>query len=98
MTNEKMPSWPDTKTFLGLKDATQFGDQWAYQRARADAAMERLKLAVEALLEIESQSRFDEDGIYYKMACIQDAVERASVAIVAIGPLPPSTEPEKAGG
>ena len=97
MTNEKMPEWPE-KPRLSEFSHINLARREDYERARADAAMERLKLAVEALLEIESQSRFDEDGIYYKMACIQDAVERASVAIVAIGPLPPSTEPEKAGG
>ncbi len=51
----KLPPWPDIKTFgnetpYGLALTSVQG--WDYERARADAAMARLRVAVEALKKV----------------------------------------------
>jgi hypothetical protein len=49
MSTVDLPPWPDTATFIGLPNETQYGDQWLYERARAEAAIARLRKAVEVL-------------------------------------------------
>jgi hypothetical protein len=80
--SEQIPDWPEKPA-----DSAFWVAKHAYERARADAAIARLKLAVEALNGIKDQERFDEDGIYYRMACVADLIEFADNAISKIGPI-----------
>ncbi len=49
MSTKDMPAWPDAHLFVGMPGETIGDIACRYERARADAAMERLRVAVEAL-------------------------------------------------
>jgi hypothetical protein len=88
-----MPQWPEKAA------VSAFGSQFTleeviavagYEHRRAEAAMARLRVAVEALTAIADQKRWDEDGIMWKLPCKADLSEHAMGAIAAIGTLPPA--------
>ena len=75
--NETMPAWPErqTHTYGGKFSATH------WQADAYDAAMARLRVAVEALQATKRDSQLEYD-------CVASYERIASEALTAIGPLP----------
>jgi hypothetical protein len=78
-----MKPWPNHEDFA----YNVIGDM-TYERARADAAIDRLRLAVEALNSIKDKERYDTDGIWHPMCGGTDMSEHAAEALEAIGEVP----------
>ena len=77
-TDTKLPEWPERR-WVGI-DETDHGEPWdtiRYERARADAAMARLRVAVEALDLMEGSDELSNE----QRRWIREA-------LAAIGPLP----------
>ncbi len=71
-----LPEWPDTATFIGLPNETQYGDQWLYESARAEAAIARLRVTVEALK--KRSSHYECEDCWYSCATITCNEDRRS--------------------
>ncbi len=78
MGDKTMPAWPDPNDYCEGTDSLYEESQQClrYERARADAAMARLRVAVEAL------------ELYAH--CVANTHVTADKALQAIGPLPPA--------
>jgi hypothetical protein len=94
MDMDEMPKWPTEKPeHLGLANSSYWE---SYERARADAAMARLRVAVAALTKINAIYPKCWDLTNGNLAILdkkhidtfEDAHEAVSSAINAIGPLP----------
>ncbi len=83
-----LPEWPDTATFIGLPNETKYGDQWLYERARAEAAIARLRIAVEHINHAPRCAMMQPIG---RMAC--DCGYHEALALIGEIPAPPSQEP-----
>lgn len=81
MSEKTLPEWPDEADFISIEppDGHEAGRE-DYERARADAAMARLRVAVEALKAVCEQRPNE----YYYVE-VDDALS-------AIGELPPGEE------
>lgn len=100
MTPTPMPPWPMHKRpdpeqhaafMLNLPPSpkiTYLSNELEDERARAEAWEARARRMWEALKDIKNQERFDEDGIYYRMACVADLLEHADQALADVGELP----------
>jgi hypothetical protein len=79
-----LPKWPNEDDYISIEppDGHEAGRE-DYERARADAAMARLRKCEAALLDICSTGSRSE----YQLMDI------AREALSAIGPLPPETKP-----
>jgi hypothetical protein len=97
MTDAKLPAWPEKIAgYEAHPDHVWISaypreshEILAYERARAEAAIQRLRIAVEALTVIKSGSdRPDSD--YW---AIYDVHKHATEALALIGDLPPPDTP-----
>jgi hypothetical protein len=79
-----MKPWP--KPFEA-GDTLDLGQYIRYERARAEAAMERLRVAVKALRAISEKRRICADGIYWDMRT-SDLQGHATEALEDIGQIP----------
>jgi hypothetical protein len=90
MTQQELPAWPNSKDFRPISPASAGTEFFAleYERARAEAAMARLVVAVDAL----------EYARKHMAAATKDPVVGGGIhgrvfnALQAIGDLPPSSQ------
>lgn len=86
MTDTKLPEWPDADWYRSYSN-----DDWStYERARADAAMARLKYwdeCVKAILNriAGATARTERDELYNKLIVAETDLQ---VVLERIGPLP----------
>lgn len=82
--------WPKKPVFppeFNMNSDHYKAAQLDYERARADAAMERLRVAEKALRTISADAWADEDGIFHPMLRTTRKAF-ADTALAAIGDLP----------
>lgn len=94
--SELTTKWPERLKRPWIED----GRELHYERARAEAALERLRVAVEALENIQHQRCYDDDGILHKMPATSYVRSYVEDMLSTIGPLPGCTAPpaDRAGG
>ena len=85
MTPPDLPKWPDRWELQPMTPALVdvAASQVVYERARAEAAIARLRVAVEVLTKIADHCTKQGD---WRFDSIEDA---ADVTLARIGPLPP---------
>jgi hypothetical protein len=94
MTSPMVP-WPTQLDLTGAETVSQiYGRGLDFERARYEAAMQRLRVAVEALKRVGSFSvALGSDGANVETmhaihGCLEEAAGSAIEALAAIGPLP----------
>lgn len=87
--SELKTKWPERLKRPWIED----GRELHYERARAEAALERLRVAVEALKRVGSFSSALGDGasvetMHAVHGCLEECAEAAVEALALVGPLP----------